>query len=140
MEIKINIKTANEPILLQLVREEAEALKLHATKEEIDNLNIYNLIPSISDKCIYGQMTGNCFSLRAIELIQLCCNRVYKTDGFLQISSLELNGSPKEKNRYNYFSPIEVMIYNYRDNNANLISFLKGKTNILDLKINKNGE
>jgi len=62
--------------LIELVTKEAINLKANATQEELDNLNFNCLLPSDSTQCIYGQMTGNCDSKRAVELIRLSCKRV----------------------------------------------------------------
>jgi hypothetical protein len=44
------------------VRKEAEALRVHATKEERERLDIDTFNPSNYDNCIYGQIAHNCFS------------------------------------------------------------------------------
>lgn len=63
-----------------LVIQEAKNLRKLATREEKDQLNLVTLNPRNEWKCIYGQMTGSCFSDRAEELIVKSCQRVYKFD------------------------------------------------------------
>ena len=58
------------------VRHEIEMLKTHATKEEKNALNFTDFNPVEIYNCIYGQMTGDCRSLRAKELMDLSCVRV----------------------------------------------------------------
>jgi hypothetical protein len=58
--------------LIKLVADEAEKLKTHATQRELKNLHFEMLNGGIVDSCIYGQMTGHCYSQRAIELLNLC--------------------------------------------------------------------
>lgn len=53
---------------LKLVRKEIISLKKKATSEELCKLNFSTLAPSNTEKCIYGQMTGDCDSDRAREL------------------------------------------------------------------------
>lgn len=126
--------------LFELVRQEAANLKLHATKEEIERLDINNLIPDNSHECIYGQMTGYCFSDRAHDLIVACCERVYEPvesdDGDL-MKKAKLNGAPQKLKRDHfkkeYFSPIEIMIVVHPKNNERLIQYLKGETETLEL-------
>lgn len=114
----------------KLVIKEAKVLKRRATKQELSILDINRLVPTSASHCIYGQMTGNCFSDRAIELIEKCASRVYRGDivGVSQVERRHLNGTPKKKSRYEYWSPIEVFIAknDYKMNNR-LIQFLKGE-------------
>ncbi len=127
-------------ILNKLVIAEAKQLKLNATKSELESLNFNTLNPSRTTSCIYGQMTGNCFSSRATELIELSCEKVYKCNYLNHPTELggDLNGSPKEADRGSYWSPIELFISKRvnkdNDNNERLIAFLKGETVRLQLK------
>lgn len=120
----------------KLVIEEAKALKRHASEQERQNLNFEDLNPVCPDRCIYGQITGGCFNDRAIELIEKCAKRVYRGNkGIQMIKRHDLNGSPKDKNRFSYWSPIEVFIARRVDGqdqaNEKLIQFLKGEIKTL---------
>ena len=108
------------------VRKEAEALRVHATKEERERLDIETLNPNQVTKCVYGLTTGSCFSERAVELIQNCAPVYYSTRS---LSTLEIKYS------YNIirWSPIEVYIQQPEANNANLIAYLRGETDNLEL-------
>lgn len=127
--------------LIELVKDEAIALRQHATPHELAMLDIDTLDNTPND-CIYGQMTGYCNSPRAVELIENCCSRVYES------SDYRLNGSPKERTRstdggtIHYFSPIETMLaiaddkspdFDLRitENIENLVSYLRGETDEL---------
>ena len=139
--MKTTIKTINE-----LVIAEATNLKKNATVEELENLNFDKLQTDHSELCIYGQMTGVCISERAIDLIELSCERVFNdkshNDGFdggkMGGIKGELNGSPLGKGRGYYWSPIEIFIDMPRNksngNNKRLVDFLKGVTSELKLK------
>ena len=61
---------------------EAIALKKNATPEEIGRLDFDTLRPENKERCIYGQMTGDCDSLRAIDLISLCAKRFIVDNSF----------------------------------------------------------
>lgn len=120
----------------KLVIEEATALREHATKNEISHLSFENLEPSSKSECIYGQLTGDCYSPRATRLIEQCARRVYKGFHGVNITTKkDLNGSPINKSRYEYWSPIEVFIARENDDqeklNAKLISFIKGEIKTL---------
>jgi hypothetical protein len=121
----------------QLVIEEATNLKKHATQAELNKLNFSILNSEHIELCVYGQMTGICFSSRATELMKTCCKRVYNTDGD-SVRDCSVNGSPENKYRSYFYSPIEVFIDQYRNrengNNEQLIKFLKGEIDVLNFK------
>lgn len=125
-------------VMQQLVKEEAKNLKKNATQEEIAKLNFSDLVPTDSEKCIYGQLTGCCWNGRAIELIKKSCKRVY-TPNYDEdkdtLADAKVNGKPKE-DRDAYWSPIEVFIYQDKNtengNNKKLIDYIKGKTETLE--------
>ena len=127
-------------IFPKLVIEEAKALKKNATKEEKDKLDIDRLNSRNLNKCIYGQMTENCNSDRAFELMSKGCKRVYIGGGENPSTSKKLNGAAKncEKRHtgyYPWYSPIEVFIDSApREMNNILIKFIKGKVKTLKSK------
>lgn len=130
------------------VRKEAEALRVHATIEERERLDIDELEPQFLDHCIYGLMTGNCNSERGVELIGKCACRYIK-DGGLTYIAMEgferiqrfVNGDKvdnlyairNDDNEDIHYSAIEAYILLPEANNANLISFIKGETEALEL-------
>lgn len=129
---------------LQDVANEAKLIKLHATPEEIDELNLDTFDPADSRSCIYGQMTGDCKSRRACELILLCCMRFIKNpfynieEGFEGIKGY-VNGEKIDRINnaqdlmqdrgatINHLSAIETYIMMPKANIENLIIFLKGE-------------
>lgn len=132
--------------LLQLVITEANNLKKFATKEELRNLDFKTLDGDNRNRCIYGQATGSCFSTRADVLIKQCATRVYETTVTKgnAMESARLNGAPvgnrgrlTKDNPLKYYSPIEMFVEkreNYvNGNNVNLIAYLKGEANELNL-------
>lgn len=141
MKKRITIKAVNE-----LVIAEATKLKKHATANEIKKLNFATLGTQSETRCIYGQITGSCFSDRATELIGQSCEKVFTNKsrsydfGDERMGEIkgELNGSPKNSVRMDYWSPIEVFIdmpRNHKNgNNERLIAFLRDETKELKLK------
>lgn len=137
------METTDREILIEQVVLEATALKKNATPEERGNLSFATLSPYSPFDCIYGQMTGDCWSIRAEVLIRACAQRAYKPKGS-GVDNPELNGSPEGARRNKdylqpyYFSPIEVFIVsNLRgdeNENAKLIAYLKGETETLLLQ------
>lgn len=137
--------------LKTLVIKEATKLKELATPEELKKLRFSNLVSTSSRDCIYGQMTGNCYSNRAGVLITSCAEKVYSVDSDLEYQAKSIydkvkpNGKPKLdedggrfETEYEWFSPIEVFI-NYNQwgdgtpvNSGRLIDFLKGETETLE--------
>lgn len=124
--------------LFALVQEEAILLRNNITEEEREKLDYDTLDPNDFCSCIYGQMTGHCNSVRAIDLIKKCCTKIYKPSASTdKINGATLGGSPKGKSRgkdmfdIEYFSPIEVFIYKYKGSHKKLVNFLKKETDKL---------
>lgn len=108
------------------VKKEAEALRVHATGEERAELDMELLDPNHTCKCVYGLMCGECDNDRAIELIEHCAPTLFKLDGD--------NIIPSDRSSIvNRWSPIELYIKQDEANNANLIAYLKGETDTLEL-------
>lgn len=133
-------KESKKETLHSLVKAEAESLRIKAKKKELDNLDFNSLKPNDITLCVYGQMTGHCYSDRAGKLINSCAVKVYTTDDTLSDALLgkKLGNSPKKEQRDYYFSPIEVFIYKKENqkngNNKMLIDYLKGKRKTLRFK------
>lgn len=109
------------------VRKEAEALRVHATSEERERLDIETLDPSNVYNCIYGMCTGHCESERASHLIKKCAPTFIASE-----SDPDLMKTTNLYRSY-HWSPIEYYIGFPEANNANLISYLRGETETLTL-------
>ncbi len=134
------MKNITRAELIPLVVEEAIKLKSNATKTELNKLDFSSLNANRAARCIYGQMTGDCFNPRAIKLIEKSCERVIagSFDGNINGG---LNGSPKKVDRMNYWSPIEVYIYRNQvvnkknlNQNKKIIDFLRNESETLVLR------
>ena len=141
----------NTPVLIKLVKEEARNLKKKATKTELSNLDFKELNPSTPHRCIYGQITGDCFEERAKNLIEKCATKIYQyKENMNGLYNSELNGKPnfeiQSRKGFSFlctpdiihYSPIECFITNplnkRNGNNKTLINYLKGKTKTLRFK------
>ena len=134
------------------VESEAAALKQNATSEEIGNISLQSFNASEFSECIYGQMTGDCRSDRASQLILACCPRFFKNDyvgryqdiGFMHAKE-NANGKTIDGvkdwrdlqlhrgDNITHFSAIEAYILIPGAKIANLIAYLKGETETVDL-------
>jgi hypothetical protein len=125
-------------LLNKLVIEEATNLRKEITEKEIKRLNFNRLDSTNVRYCIYGQLSGDCNSDRAVNLIRKCANRVYKPNWGEDVSKSKVNGSPKNLSRDSFWSPIEVFIDYEKNkkngNNEQLVKFLKGEINELKFK------
>lgn len=108
------------------VRKEAEALRVHATKEEKGKLTMRLLNPSDYSSCIYGLMCGDCYNDRAELLKTTCTKKFVSSSDISRANIIEGQGMV-------YYSPIESYILQPEAKNANLISFLRGETETLEL-------
>lgn len=109
------------------VAKEAAALRVHATEEERGRLDFLSLNPTDMAMCIYGQMTGDCDSHRASRLIKNC------TSIFIDNNSEGLEMYLAKEFRDYHWSPIEYYILLPEARNANLIAYLRGETDTLQL-------
>lgn len=138
---------------LQDVRTEVEVLKNNATQEEVANLNFETFRPKDANACIYGQMTGRCDTDRAKELMDKACVRVTTEDAdaftnknFDEVTEY-INGkydgqtwkedhSWGSNRRYTYLSMIEAYILMLGAKPKNIIDYLKGEVETLELPLN----
>lgn len=128
---------------------EIESLKKHATKEEINKLDLETFHPEHESLCIYGQMTGNCKSKRAKVLMDKSCTRVWDVgcgelslslfgDTFTKVKSL-INGEYTGQmwignhRNYSYLSALEGYIALKGANIKGIIQYLKGEIDSLKL-------
>ena len=118
------------------VAAEAKALKKHATKEELEGLDIQRLNPMHVSRCIYGMIGHDCRSDRSQELIALCCKRFFMNAIYEEIDNKNgwddesvkslVNGVTSETpHTIDYISSIEVYIALPDAQNDNLIAFLR---------------
>jgi len=130
------------------VKKEAEALRVHASKDELGKLELKMLNPKSINNCIYGLMCGACDTQRAATLINLCAHRFVRDtmlttvaeEGFGRIQR-KVNGEKvkdfvhERTNRltWYHYSAIEAYILLPEARNANLIAYLRGETETLDL-------
>lgn len=131
-----------EKELLKQVLIEATNLREAITDVERGRLDYSNLITSHIDSCIYGLISGNCFSERARELILKCCKKVLVPEQgeFERVEDCVLSkDNPTELDKkyldreFNYYSPIEkyIMVLDANDDDdklIQLINYLKKQT------------
>lgn len=135
------------------VRKEAEALRVHATKRELGRLNFQELDVLSKRSCIYGQMTGDCFSNRAANLIYSCTPRYFTAEVMVSddddraeitvdsllshVNGSKVKGFKNERTDFEiegtHYSAIEAYILLPEARNENLIAFLRGETETLTL-------
>lgn len=113
---------------LTLVKEEATHLRKKATNAEKRRLSYESLLPCHADFCLYGLMTGNCFSKRARRLTP-------KTLLFVGESSMGTNDkfphdtfTTLKPQAGLQFTPIEVYLLIKGSKSKKLINYIKGET------------
>lgn len=140
--------TISKEEFLADVRAEVEALKRHAFKTEIKRLNLSFFNPSSMYNCIYGQMTGSCKNNRAKKLMGLACKRVahhgaekYEKAKFNKVSKY-INGEykaqmwlPNSGRNFDYLSLLETYILLKGAKPENIIKYLKGVVDELELPL-----
>ena len=83
---------------LAAVEKEIISIKQNATTEEIGKLNIGELKASVGNQCIYGQMTGDCCSLRSKDLMGKGCTLVFSSIRFTNFENLSSGTVSRESN------------------------------------------
>jgi hypothetical protein len=114
--------------LKALVIDEATKLREHATTEERGRLDFATMIPHHVGYCIYGQMTGSCYSSRANDLLDLCTHPYAHNplhDDNLGENYCFGDGDSRA------FSPIEAYIVRPGAENETLIAYLRGERETL---------
>ncbi len=137
---------------LKDVMHEINMLKQHATKEEKKNLNFDSFNPITPKQCIYGQMTGNCYTKRAKELMDLSCIKVMDLEeGVREIEDVSIEdeafaingkytgqawrgdaGTYYDRN-YKHLSALEGYICTKNAKTEEILSYIKGEINTLSL-------
>lgn len=107
---------------------EAQALRAHATKEERERLSIETMVPYDCKRDIYGQMTGEFDSGRATELKQICAPLFVSGD----VQDFKALGIHECFTDFSW-TPIEYYELCAEARNAELIAFLRGETEMLEL-------
>lgn len=115
--------------LKQLVREEAEKLLALSTQMERNALDFSSFDPCNAAHCVYGQMAGHCRSNRAMELLEACA-KPYMIDIEGDLCD---DGAVFHQGLLVNYSPIESYIMLPGAKNANLLAYLKGETDTLEL-------
>lgn len=137
---------------LKDVEHEVRMLFKHATPEEIAKLNFNTFNNHNAERCIYGQMTGDCRTVRAKELMDLSCVRVmdvedgsknctnwnddFKVNGEYtgqtwQYMSLLRNGYYRRN--WSHLSALEAYICLEDAKVENIYAFLQRETDVLEL-------
>lgn len=111
------------------VKAELDNIKKKATKEEIGKLNFGLLYINSVSRCIYGQMTGNCRSDRAIEITTKKYSNIGNGNSF-SYQSYAIGKKGQER-----FTPLEKYLYMVgKPMHKNLIAYLKGDIQEIILK------
>jgi len=109
---------------IQEVCDEINTIKEKTTQRELNRLNIDDFDYKSSSNCIYGQMTGGCFSKRAIKLHP----KKYDQISDYEIFDKKTCFSKLLKKPGNYFTALEQYLYICSKNKEKqIIQYLKGE-------------
>jgi hypothetical protein len=114
------------------VKAELDNIKAKATKEELSNLNIDRFNHNRNSRCIYGQMTGDCDSRRAMELAPKIYHRLGDGDkhGFAKQDFQKREGLNQ-----NYYTALEKYLFMVKKpTHSKIIDYLTGKINNIQLR------
>lgn len=111
---------------LKRVIEEIETIKLKATDKEKSKLDFASFDKSMPALCIYGQMTGDCFSDRAKELFPKEYANLIPSEAFKQ-------NDFKKGNNYTYLE--KYLFYCEKSEHKIIIDYIKGASNELNITL-----
>lgn len=114
------------------VRAEIKHIKKVATSYELRRLDFLKFNENYGDKCIYGQMTGDCTSWRAKEIMPKKYFTIIKdsatSKNMKSFESQDLSGGGS-------FTALEKYLFiSDKATHEHIIDFLKGKVNKLVIK------
>lgn len=116
-------------LFLIAVRAEIKRIKRLATSEEIDRLDFSKFSHTNVMTCIYGQMTGHCYSDRARAIMPKSFNEI--SPGFDDATKYKELTFKKGDD----FTYMEKYLYICSPNTRkHIIDFLKGKVKVLCIK------
>lgn len=128
---------------IRVVISEIVNVKRYATEKEKNGL-IYNKFhPRFSWKCIYGLITGDCFSKETSTLINKCVDfGVYVPSsnashvGIFNFVLIKVKRFFRFKCKRNYYTPLEnfISLIGYRKYTRNIFKFIKGETKTLQIR------
>lgn len=137
--------------VLKDVTHEIEMLKKYATDEEKSFLEFGSFDPNNPNNCIYGQMTGDCESARAKELMDKACTTVMDlgTEGVGQVVGVDIDSEEFSVNGkytgqtwlreqagyrdYRYVSVLEAYIATDGARVNHIMEYIRGEVNKLEL-------
>lgn len=126
-------KMLSQATLVKNSIKELNNIKKFATKDEVHKLLIaikshilgdpYIIRGSNPALCIYGHMTGDCYSSRACELVELCSSSVkaYNTVNIEHSEDYFINHK-KRLNSVHYYSQLEVLLFEDKQKVVDLIT------------------
>lgn len=114
---------------LSKVKREIKHIKKHATEDEKSLLNFSDFNHTSRFECIYGQMTGECDSERALALYPkkyISCGGVFDYHIPFEKHSFE---------KGTQFTPLEKYLYMVKsDVHQHIIEYIRGEVNRLKIK------
>lgn len=123
-----------EQSFLDEVKKEASAIREYATNEQKSKLCIDTFYPELYDSCIYGQLTGDCFSSETIELMNKCNTYLAYKDVYTSSINEELRlAKPIKANTisrdrcYPFYTSLELYICLDGAKIEDLINYIKGE-------------
>jgi len=109
---------------------EIKNLRKYATKEQKGRLDFNTFKKNEQESCIYGQMTGNCNSLLAHKLMDKCAVGKFHS---IRWDFSKISKKYTFVDRDIFWTSLEGYIIETPDFNENILSYIKGETNTLEL-------
>jgi hypothetical protein len=125
------------------IKREATNLRRYATEEQKKKLSADKVVPTDKTACIYGLMTGDCYSKEATKLLKLCGVPAISTYNPLSKEETIFNPTSKWKkeawgtelthNGRSYSAIEGYLVIANRDKVRQLVKYIKGGSDALSL-------
>lgn len=114
---------------LKEVHDEVVHLKANATRQELSKLDLDTFQPANNQLCIYGQMTGDCYCPRAIQLYP----KKYYDLGNDKETFRDFKHRTNFSKEKEFHTALELYITIGKPNVKGIMNYLKGKTDKFSL-------
>lgn len=119
---------------LKEVVAELDTIREKATKEELKRLDFNKFRFYKPENCIYGQLTGNCHSIRAAVIMPKSYSGITSINGNIEkINPIDF--SQLDTGRGRLFTALEQYLYIVdSDKHREILQYLKGEIKTIEIK------
>lgn len=112
---------------LEEVKKELRTIKRRATPQEKSQLDLSTFNFDDGDHCIYGQMTGDCYSNRAKHLMPKSYSQIFQPSAGVTDLNQRVNYKHLATKKGKSFTALEIYLFDNKSDHAKIIAYIKGE-------------